>query len=111
VQHLRGWDERHQTVDKAGHTRDLLARNGIECPTVTGVGTLTFEFVSGQGVYSLYRSRRSASGSFDSVNRRWPDDCFRRIFAVGARSGDGPFTSGLPTFAIALCEPGGHGEP
>src|SRR5690242_17199876 len=31
--------------------------------------------------------------------------CFRRTLAVAARSGDGPFTSGLPTFAIARCKP------
>jgi 3-hydroxy-D-aspartate aldolase len=40
AQHLRGWDERRQAidkaVDKAGRTRDLLARHGIECPTITG---------------------------------------------------------------------------
>jgi hypothetical protein len=31
-------------VDGAGCTRDLLAHNGIECPTVTGAGTGSFEF-------------------------------------------------------------------
>jgi 3-hydroxy-D-aspartate aldolase len=36
--------------DKAGHTRDLLARDGIACPTVTGAGT--FEFESASGVYT-----------------------------------------------------------
>ena len=34
-QHLRGWGERRQAItkaaDKAGHTRDLLARHGIDC--------------------------------------------------------------------------------
>jgi 3-hydroxy-D-aspartate aldolase len=29
-----------------------LARNGIECPNVTGAGTGTFEFESASGVYS-----------------------------------------------------------
>src|SRR5713226_115020 len=56
AQHLRGWDERRQAiaqaVDKAGQTRDLLARHGIECPTVTGAGTGTFEFESASGVYT-----------------------------------------------------------
>jgi len=56
AQHLRGWDERRQAIaqaaDKAGGTRDLLARNGIECPTITGAGTGTFEFETGSGVYT-----------------------------------------------------------
>ena len=56
AQHLRGWDERRQAIaqaaEKAGRTRDLLARNGIECPTITGAGTGTFEFETGSGVYT-----------------------------------------------------------
>jgi 3-hydroxy-D-aspartate aldolase len=54
--HLRGWEERRQTIagaaEKAGHTRDLLARHGIDCPTITGAGTGTFEFESASGVYT-----------------------------------------------------------
>jgi len=41
-----------QATEKAGRTRDLLARNGIECSTVTGAGTGTFEFESTSGVYT-----------------------------------------------------------
>src|SRR5207253_6844632 len=56
AQHLRGWDERRQAIaqaaDKAGHTRDLLARHGIECPVITGAGTGTFEFEAASGVYT-----------------------------------------------------------
>jgi 3-hydroxy-D-aspartate aldolase len=56
AQHLRGWDERRQAIaqaaDKAGRTRDVLARNGIECPTITGAGTGTFEFESASGIYT-----------------------------------------------------------
>ena len=56
AQHLRGWEERRQAIagaaDKVGRTRDLLARHGIECPTVTGAGTGTFEFESASGVYT-----------------------------------------------------------
>jgi 3-hydroxy-D-aspartate aldolase len=56
AQHLRGWDERRQAIaqaaDKAGRTRDLLARNGIDCPAVTGAGTGTFEFESASGIYT-----------------------------------------------------------
>jgi 3-hydroxy-D-aspartate aldolase len=56
AQHLRGWEERRQAIagaaDKAGRTRDLLARHGIECPTITGAGTGTFEFESASGVYT-----------------------------------------------------------
>ncbi len=48
AQHLRGWEERRQAIarraDKAGRTRDVLARHGIDCPTITGAGTGTFEF-------------------------------------------------------------------
>jgi len=54
AQHLRGWDERRQAIaqvaDKAGRTRDLLARHGIECPTITGAGTGSFEFETTSGV-------------------------------------------------------------
>jgi D-serine deaminase-like pyridoxal phosphate-dependent protein len=56
AQHLRQWDERRQAIDKAidkaGRTRDLLARHGIECPTVTGAGTGSFEFETASGVYT-----------------------------------------------------------
>ena len=56
LRHLRGWEERRQAIagaaDKAGHTRDLLARHGIDCPTVTGAGTGTFEFETASGVYT-----------------------------------------------------------
>jgi 3-hydroxy-D-aspartate aldolase len=53
--HQRGWDERRQAIaqaaDKAGRSRDLLARNGIACPNITGAGTGTFEFETASGVY------------------------------------------------------------
>jgi 3-hydroxy-D-aspartate aldolase len=56
AQHLRTWDERQKAiagaVDKAGSTRDLLARNGIDCANITGAGTGTFEFEVGSGVYT-----------------------------------------------------------
>jgi 3-hydroxy-D-aspartate aldolase len=56
AQHLRGWDERRQAIaqaaEKAGQTRDLLARHGIDCPTITGAGTGTFEFEAASGVYT-----------------------------------------------------------
>jgi D-serine deaminase-like pyridoxal phosphate-dependent protein len=56
AQHLRGWEERRQAIaeaaDKAERTRDVLARNGIECPTITRGGTGSFEFESVSGVYT-----------------------------------------------------------
>jgi 3-hydroxy-D-aspartate aldolase len=56
AQHLRGWDERQHAIGeatkKAKLTRDLLARNKIGCPTVTGAGTGTFEFETASGVYT-----------------------------------------------------------
>ena len=33
-------------------TRDLLARHGIDCPDITGVGTGSFEFEAASGVYT-----------------------------------------------------------
>ena len=41
-----------QPADKAGRCRDLLARNGIDCPTVTRAGTGSFEFEAASGVYT-----------------------------------------------------------
>ena len=56
AQHLRGWEERRQAiaqaVEKAGQTRDLLARHGIACDNITGAGTGTFEFEAASGVYT-----------------------------------------------------------
>ncbi|MFZ2005108.1 MAG: DSD1 family PLP-dependent enzyme [Stellaceae bacterium] len=56
AQHLRTWEERQKAiagaVEKATATRDLLARNGIECANITGAGTGTFEFETGSGVYT-----------------------------------------------------------
>ena len=56
AQHLRGWDERRQAIEQAAHkaaeTRDLLARSGIPCPSVTGAGTGSFEFEAASGVYT-----------------------------------------------------------
>jgi 3-hydroxy-D-aspartate aldolase len=56
AQHVRGWEERRQAIaqaaDKAGQTRDLLQRHGIDCPVVTGAGTGSFEFETGSGVYT-----------------------------------------------------------
>ncbi len=37
---------------RPGRTRDLLARHGVECPTVAGAGTGSFEFESASGVYT-----------------------------------------------------------
>ena len=56
AQHLRTWEERQKAiagaVEKAGSTRDLLAKNGIDCANITGAGTGTFEFEAGSGVYT-----------------------------------------------------------
>ena len=41
-----------QPADKAGRRRDLLARNGIDCPTVTRAGIGSFEFDAASGVYT-----------------------------------------------------------
>jgi 3-hydroxy-D-aspartate aldolase len=56
AQDLRGWEEQGraiaQAVDRAGRTRDLLGRHGIECPTVTGAGSGGFEFEAASGLYT-----------------------------------------------------------
>jgi 3-hydroxy-D-aspartate aldolase len=56
AQHLRKWEERRQAIaqaaDKAGSTRELLEKNGIACPVVTGAGTGSFEFETASGVYT-----------------------------------------------------------
>ena len=56
AQHLRGWEERRaaiaQAADKAGQTRELIEKNGLSCPVVTGAGTGSFEFETASGVYT-----------------------------------------------------------
>jgi 3-hydroxy-D-aspartate aldolase len=56
AQHIRQWEERRAAIgmaaDKAGATRDLLERHGIDCPVVTGAGTGSFEFEAESGVYT-----------------------------------------------------------
>jgi 3-hydroxy-D-aspartate aldolase len=56
AQHIRQWQERRAAIgmaaDKAGATRDLLQRHGIDCPVVTGAGTGSFEFEAESGVYT-----------------------------------------------------------
>lgn len=55
AQHLRGFDERRaaiaQAVEKARATRDLLKKNGVACPLVTGAGTGTYQFEAASTVY------------------------------------------------------------
>ena len=46
----RSWDEGHKAVDRPGHTRELLACHKIDCPTITGAGTGSFEFEAASGV-------------------------------------------------------------
>jgi 3-hydroxy-D-aspartate aldolase len=56
AQHLRSWEERQtaiaQAADKAGHTRELIEKNGLPCLVVTGAGTGSFEFETASGVYT-----------------------------------------------------------
>jgi 3-hydroxy-D-aspartate aldolase len=56
AQHLRSWEERQaaiaQAADKAGQTRELIEKNGLPCPVVTGAGTGSFEFETASGVYT-----------------------------------------------------------
>jgi 3-hydroxy-D-aspartate aldolase len=56
AQHIRDFAERRAAidaaVDKARLTVDLLAANGLQCETVGGAGTGSFEFESASGVYN-----------------------------------------------------------
>ncbi|HVH75451.1 MAG TPA: DSD1 family PLP-dependent enzyme [Stellaceae bacterium] len=56
AQHLRGWDERKKAIaeaaEKARVTRELIEKDGIPCPIVSGAGTGSFEFEAASGVYS-----------------------------------------------------------
>ena len=53
---MRGWEERQHAIGgatkKAKLKRDRLARYRIDCPTITGAGTSTFEFEAASGVYT-----------------------------------------------------------
>jgi len=56
AQHLRTYDERRdaiaRTVDLTKQTVDLLKREGLDCETVGGAGTGTFEFEAGSRVFN-----------------------------------------------------------
>jgi D-serine deaminase-like pyridoxal phosphate-dependent protein len=100
AQHLRGWEERRQAIaqaaDKAERTRDVLARSGIECPTITRGGTGSFEFESVSGVRIATRlvhlhGRRLRP---QSRPRRRPDQGLR---AEPLRVGDGDEPPGRRT--------------
>jgi 3-hydroxy-D-aspartate aldolase len=90
AQHLRGWDERRQAIaqaaDKAGRTRDLLARHGIDCATVTGAGTGSFEFEATSGVYTELQC-----GSYIFMDADYGRNCDRD---------GGPFTTFEPSLYV-----------
>ncbi len=56
AQHIRDAGERRTAIFRAAEfaqtTRDLLRRNGIDCPVVTGAGTGSFRFEIETGVYN-----------------------------------------------------------
>ncbi|MBV8536884.1 MAG: DSD1 family PLP-dependent enzyme [Alphaproteobacteria bacterium] len=55
AQHIRNFGERRAAIrraaDMADHTRTLLRRRGLDCPTVTGAGTGSYRFEIETGVY------------------------------------------------------------
>ena len=55
AQHIRTFAERRAAITRAAEqaqaTKDLLRRNGLECPVVTGAGTGTYRFEIETGVY------------------------------------------------------------
>ncbi|MGR3715377.1 MAG: DSD1 family PLP-dependent enzyme [Thermohalobaculum sp.] len=56
AQHLRGADERREAIGRAGemtrHTVAMLADQGLECETVAGAGTGTFEIEAASGIWN-----------------------------------------------------------
>ena len=56
AQHVRKYQDRRQlidvAIDKARASVELLAQHGLNCATVGGAGTGTFEFESSSGVYN-----------------------------------------------------------
>ena len=56
AQHIRDYAERGQAIDAAASmaraTVDSFAREGIECETVSGAGTGTWQFEAASGVYN-----------------------------------------------------------
>ena len=56
AQHLRGVAERREAIGRAGEmtsrTVELLAEEGLDCATVAGAGTGTFEFEAASGIWN-----------------------------------------------------------
>lgn len=56
AQHRRPYEERRAAIESAANlcaqTRDLLRRYGLECRTITGGGTGTYEFEAASGVHT-----------------------------------------------------------
>lgn len=56
AQHIRDFTERRAAIqragDMAGSTRDLIRRNGGDCPLITGAGTGSFRFEMETGVWN-----------------------------------------------------------
>jgi 3-hydroxy-D-aspartate aldolase len=56
AQHRRPFEERREASNAGAklcaQTRDLLRHHGLDCRTITGAGTGTFEFAAASGVYN-----------------------------------------------------------
>lgn len=56
AQHLRTYEERQAAiagaVAAAAETRDMLAKDGLDCAIIGGAGTGSYEFEAGSGVYN-----------------------------------------------------------
>lgn len=56
AQHIRDFNERRAAIERAAEladdTRELLRRNGLDCPVVTGAGTGSYRFEVDSGVYN-----------------------------------------------------------
>ena len=60
AQHIRDYTERGQAIESAASmaraTVELLAKEGIECETVAGAGTGTWQFEAASGIYNELQS-------------------------------------------------------
>jgi D-serine deaminase-like pyridoxal phosphate-dependent protein len=75
AQHMRTMDERRDAIAfaerKIRETKDLLKRQGIECPIVTGAGSGTFMFEVGSGAWNEIQPGSYVFMDVDYARNEW----------------------------------------
>jgi len=75
AQHVRSIDERRKAIDNAAAavraTKDLLGRNGIECPRVTGAGSGTYMLEIQSGAWDEIQPGSYAFMDADYARNEW----------------------------------------